>query len=279
MNPAKTLSEHRQYLYEIIKLKLFFVYRWQKEHPDEAFSNILRQRVDIIRKTDINKEGLNPVKSYFDVPEWLSLETETKALFKRFFNDPETFETRAFELFKPTLDARCERDFLDRSALRGYQCGFLRYNTSISAEFPDMLIFHIANAKTPDSFFDYPDYMRECFLKLLHVAEEVFNVPNIGTGTWLNSVPKWLVLFPKEWTENLQPPQTDVSWHFGFWGQFITARGTFNDKYGKFLRETGQMPFYPRITKCSTQAMREKLNEKHFGFLDKASRQNYSTSR
>ncbi len=260
MNPVKTLAEHREYLYEIVKLKLFFVHRWLSEHPEETFSNVLRNRVDIIRKTDINKEGLNPVNSYFETPEWLALEADAENLFKRFSDDAGTFEAKAFEVFKPSLDARCERDFLDRSAFDGYQYGFLRHNTVLSKDFPDMLIFHIANTKSPDSFFDFPEYIRECFLKLLDAAENDFQVENIGTGTWLNSVPKWLALFPEEWTANRMPPQTDVYWHYGFWGQFITARGTFNGKYGKILRETGRMPFYPRISKCSVKAMRSKLN-------------------
>ena len=36
----KTLDEHRDYLFSIVRLKLWFLARWQKEHPDEDFSYI-----------------------------------------------------------------------------------------------------------------------------------------------------------------------------------------------------------------------------------------------
>ncbi|NMA21003.1 MAG: hypothetical protein GX927_10540 [Lentisphaerae bacterium] len=265
MNPVKTLSEHREYLYEIVKLKLFFAYHWLKAHPEETFSDVLRKRIDIIRKTDINEEGLNPVNSYFDTPAWLELEADAEKQYHHYSDDPEAFEAAAFEVFRPSIDARCERDFLDRSAFKGYQCGFLRHNLEVSKDYPNMLIFHIANAKAPDSFFDFPDYMRDCFKQLLDIAENEFKVSEIATGTWLNSVPKWLALFPEEWQANLQPPKTDVQWHYGFWGQFITARGTFNYKYGSILRKTGKLPFYPRFSHCSIQAMRMKIAEPDFG--------------
>ncbi len=265
MNAAKTLSEHREYLYEIVKLKLFFAHHWLKTHPQESFSDVLRKRIDIIRKTDINQEGLNPVNSYFDTPAWLALEAQAEKQYQCFFDDPEAFETAAFEAFRASIDARCERDFLDHSAFNGYQCGFLRHNTEIAKDFPNMLIFHIANARAPDSFFDFPDYMRDCFRQLLDIAEKKFKVPEIATGTWLNSVPKWLQLFPEEWNKNLQEPQTDVHWHYGFWGQFITARGTFNFNYGNILRKTGEFPFYPRFSRCSIEAMRKKIDEPDFG--------------
>ena len=65
----KTIEEHLGYLFSIVRLKLFFLARWQKDHPEEDFIQILRERIDIIRKTDINPEALNPVGSYFGLPE------------------------------------------------------------------------------------------------------------------------------------------------------------------------------------------------------------------
>ena len=37
----KTLDEHRDYLFSMVRLKLFFLARWQKSHPEEEFSFIL----------------------------------------------------------------------------------------------------------------------------------------------------------------------------------------------------------------------------------------------
>ena len=63
-----------------------------------------------------------------------------------------------------------------------------------------------------------------------------------------------------EWKEGLGEPNTNVQWHYGFWGQFINARGTFNAKAGAKVRETGSLVWYPRYSRCTTKAMREHIN-------------------
>lgn len=256
----KTLEEHRSYLYDICRLKFFFMARWLKEHPEEEFSAVLRNRVDIFRKTDFNPEGLNPEGFYFDDPRWLAFEKRLEEIYALVNGDEKCFEEWGFDLVRPHIDNRCERDYLDQSRLAGYQCGFLRHNLLLTPERPDVLGFHIANNRQPYSFFDDMEYVKECFNKLLDIAEEKFGVSKIGTGTWLNNHPKWLALFPEEWHKNMNPPNTEVSWHYGFWGQFITSRGTFNAKAAAKVRETGHLPCFPCYSCCTTKAMRAHIN-------------------
>jgi hypothetical protein len=256
----KTLDEHREYLYEIVRLKLHFMHGWLKTHPAETFADVLRNRVDIFRKTDVNQGALNPANFNWEDPAWQTLEQSAKAAYEACGDDADAYEREAFAVFQPTLDARCERDFHDRSTRNGYQCGCLRHNLEASvANGHRTLSFHIANFLSPESFFDYPGYVRDSFRRLLDIAENDFQADRIGTGTWLNSLPKWLEYFPQEWLDNLGAPNLDVKWHYGFWGQFLTARQTFNAKYGQILRTTGKMPFYPRSSSCSIQAMRAKI--------------------
>ncbi|NMA43369.1 MAG: hypothetical protein GX946_08300 [Oligosphaeraceae bacterium] len=255
-----TLAEHRQYLHEIVKLKLFFLHRWLQQHPNENFRDVLRNRVDIYRKTDCNKGWLNPKDIDWEAEDWLLLERKAEDIYTSCRDDCEKFETLAFEVFKDSLDARCERDFHDNSAREGYQCGCLRYNLELSKNNAlPTLTFHIANFLSPESFFDYPGYVRDSFNRLLDAAEKQFQAEYIGTTTWLNSLPKWLELFPDEWVNNLGEEITGVAWNYGFWGQFITARKTFNFKYGEILRKSGKLPYYPRTSYCSIKNMRLKI--------------------
>lgn len=255
----KTLQEHRAYLYEIVKLQLFFLHHWLVEHPDESVVEVLRNRIDIYRKSNCNSGALNPATCCWDSPEWQALENAVVRVYDENRSDASAFEQAAFALIQASLDARCERDYLDRSALSSYQCGCLRHNLEIGPKLND-LGFHIANSLAPDSFFAHPDYLIACFRKLLDVAENQFEATHISTGTWLNSVPKWLAYFPQEWLQNMGPANMDVKWHYGFWGQFISARGTFNHRYGQILRQTGKLPFYPLPSYCRISAMREKLD-------------------
>jgi len=253
----KTLEEHREYLHEIVKLQLWFVHYWLEEHPEENFVDVLRGRVDIYRKTDVNPGTINPNVLYYDDPRWVAMEKGAEKAYERHKNDRAAFEAEAFELFRNSLDDRCERDYADQSECPRYQCGFLRHDLELRAD--GKLGFHIANFCSPRSFFDYPDYMKGCFLMLLDKAEHTYGTTHIATGTWLNSMPRWCEWFPEEWKTNMSEPNTSVKWHYGFWGQFITARKTFNFAYGKILRSTGKMPFYPRASFCSISAMRSHL--------------------
>lgn len=259
-NPAKaSFEEHRRYLHDIVRLKLFFVHLWLERHPGESFRFVMRQRVDIYRKTDANPGLLTPTRLYFDAPEWTSMEDEAFRIYRRTAGDRAAFEEEAFrDVFLPSIDARAMRDYLDPSPLHAYQCGSLKHDPA-PADGGRTLDFHIGNAVCPRSIFDDPGYMPRCFAALLDKAEAM-GATRIRTDTWLNGHRKWLALFPPEWSaENLSAPDKDVRWHYGFWGQFISARHTFNAKYGRFLRETGELPFYPRSSWCSVKRMREKI--------------------
>ncbi|MEG2075187.1 MAG: hypothetical protein RRY34_01695, partial [Victivallaceae bacterium] len=144
-----------------------------------------------------------------------------------------------------------------------YQCGSLRHELNLAAD-NATLVFHIANARRPESIFAAPGYLEDCFRQLLMVAEKL-NAKYIGTGTWLNSNRHWLAYFPDEWMQNMGPENLWPSWGYGFWGQFISARGTFNEKYGAILRESGKFPFYPRYSFCRVEVMSEKINQRLVG--------------
>jgi hypothetical protein len=263
MANLKTLDEHREYLYQTVKLQFFFLRNWLREHPDETLSAVLRNRIDIYRKTSINKDLLNPAEAKFECPEWLELEHRLESVYEQYKDDAPAFEDAAFAVCKNTIAERVEKDYNDKSRTAGYQCGSLRYNEHEDGLKHETISFHIANALQPESFFADPQYLPQCFLELMRQTAEKYRSTRLYTGTWLNSLPRWLELFPQEWQDNLSPENTDVQWHYGFWGQFITARGTFNYKYGEIMRQTGKMPFYPKTSSCSFETLKKHLKEKY----------------
>ncbi len=260
---AHTLEEHRDYLYKIVHLQLFFVHLWLEKHQDETFRDVLRNRVDIYRKTDANPEALNPRVLHFDTHAWLNMEQAAEKIYESTRSDRATFETAAFEVFKPSIDSRCERDYLDTSALANYQCGSLRHELALNKD-GETIHFHIANAVSPKSIFDEPAYLAGCFRHLMDKTEKELGAKRIATSTWLNMNPKWLKYFPESWKINMAAPHKNVQWHYGFWGQFISARHTFNDKLGDYLRQTGELRYYPCGSSCSMEEMRKHLDDMGF---------------
>jgi hypothetical protein len=258
----KTLEEHRDYLYQIVLLKLFFMHHWLAGHPLEKPVDVLRNRIDIYRKTDANPYGLSPAKIDWDAPDWQVLEQALLQIYDRCHQDVATFEKEGFAVLRTSIDARVERDFRDTSHLGHYQCGSLRHNVH-DAPLKEVG-FHIANRISPKSIFDDRLYLPCCFMVLMKHVEVQYQAEFITTGTWLNSNSKWLSLFPQEWHDNLGEPESDVQWHYGYWGQFITARGTFNGKLGEYTRQNGKLKYYPRASKCSIFNMRRHITETYF---------------
>jgi len=261
MPAMKTLDEHRTYLYEIVHLKLWFLWHWLREHPDEPFEKVLRERVDIYRKLDLNPEGINPRTCHWDDPHWLELEARARQVYLAHREDDSaaTFEEEAFAVFRPQIDARAPRDFTDRSALEDYTYGSIRFDLRGEAH-PGFIDIHIANTVAPRSIFTDPAYLPDCLREVMRRAEASGGVEAMETFTWLNSVPGWLALFPAEWQEHLSPPDLEIIWHYGYWGQFITSRGAFHIRRAQQFRDTGVLPYPPRASWCSFASLQAHLD-------------------
>jgi hypothetical protein len=264
-----TKEEQLDYLESSSRLMLWFAREWLKSHPQETFEKVIRKRIDLWRRTDFNTGRLDgPFLGYSDA--WLDLVGDLSKILQETADAPDSgaFEERCCERLRPHWEGRLERDVLEQrndTQISGYQCGSLRYNLEPDKKHPERIGIHIANACYPGSPFDDPLYFPSCLLVLTAQCTAKFGVTEIGTGTWLNSHQKWLELFPEEWKERLSPPNEDIHWDYGFWGQFLTARRTFNHKLGAKFRATGKMPFAQRYSWCSIQSLRKHLLQKAFG--------------
>ncbi|MSS73292.1 MAG: hypothetical protein EXS64_17650 [Candidatus Latescibacteria bacterium] len=71
----------------------------------------------------------------------------------------------------------------------------------------------------------------------------------VRCGSWLNSVPPFLALFPASWMENPRP-SSEVRYGLGHWGQFADRRGDFHTRNGAAFRATGAFPNPPLTCEC-----------------------------
>ena len=257
---AKTFEEHRYYLVEILKLKLWFVEHWLASHPDESLSYVLQRRVDILRKTVFWRGRGLPSEEDFEVAGWLALAAEIGRAYEDSRSDPghSSFELRAFPVVWRAVEPNLRQDYRFSTVDRGFPCGSLRYDPPFATD-PTLVHFHIANAVQPRSFFEDREHLPGCFACLMDKAEAQYGAANLGTSSWLNSYPRWLRLFPHTYLENIGP-EYEVSFGLGSWGQFINARGAFNESRARVLRDIGRMPFPTRYSWCSFAAMRAHLN-------------------
>ncbi|OGV56137.1 MAG: hypothetical protein A2X49_14620 [Lentisphaerae bacterium GWF2_52_8] len=261
MDSIKTEAEYQDYIHKLVRLKLWFVWDWLQKHPDESISSVLRNRVDIFRKTEYyDPVHMNGDSPDFSIPGWLEIEDSLKEIWESRRNDPgsDGFEEEAFLILRQQLDSYTRSSYEKSLVPPAMKCGSLTYN-SPAADAPDVIAVHIANALQPASIFDDPLYLPHCLRELMEQSSAEFGVSKLHCGSWLNSHPRWLALFPQEWTDLRGPEDHSVQWHFGFWGQFITAKGTFHERNASKFRSSGEMPFPYRTADCSFDALQKHL--------------------
>jgi hypothetical protein len=259
-----TPEEYLDYLVSSVRLKLWFCWHFLSDHPEDTFVDTIQNRVDIWRRTSLNPNFLDGPLGSLETVEWKSLIAALEEIYikNRQSGSAKSFEDESISVLTPFLLLRVDRDICDitnKVDLGKYQCGSLRYDLEPVKDNPQRISFHIANACYPLSPFADPGYFPRCFIDMMNQCQEKFKVTEISTTTWLNSYPKWLKLFPSEWSDNMGVPDTNVYWHYGFWGQFITGRRTFNHKLGQQFRDTGCIPYPMRSSWCTISAMRKHL--------------------
>jgi hypothetical protein len=252
----KTRDEHRQYIRAMTRLSFFFGYNWWLKHAaEESISHVLRDR------TPLFHHALNVMRNEGEShPPWQSLLARAEAL-----APAQEFEDRLFADVREFADGRADRFYPESVGIRvppDWNAGSLKYDNPADRNLPaNHCNFHIANAVAPKSIFADPEYLPHCFIDLMDGSERDYGCDTLRTFTWLNDEPRWLRLFPQEWHDNLGPRSDTVSWNFGHWGQLVTARGTFNEKAGQYVREHGELRYRPRASHCSFRAMREHLQK------------------
>ena len=257
----KTLDEHKAYVEGMCRVSLFYARRWLRERdPEKPLGELLRDHAPMLY------HGL----CYYDhETKWDNLDcgwiiakaNELQAL------PPAEFEERMYAEIKPLAMERAERYYHESVGIgmpKAWTTGLvgsLKYDPPKSGLPSNYCVFHIANALAPRSIFDDPRHLPESFLGLMDKGAEEFGFDTLYTSTWLNDTPRWLALFPEEWQANLSPypPEGHTDWHFGYWGQLVTARGTFNEKAGQHVRGTGAPRYRPRNSHCSFTAMRKHI--------------------
>jgi hypothetical protein len=250
----KSLEEHIEYVIQLSKLSFFFamyLHQANKKIPTKEF---LSKNTPLFKHAlEYNCETLSNNSDYLriclksDEFENLSLSNFEKKMYDEF---GDIIIRRAIITYTRSVGI-----FIPRS----WNAGSLKYDSPVNWLPSNYCNFHIANAIAPKSIFDDFKYLIECFGELMNQSEKIYNYDTLHTCSWLNDNPRWLKLFPEQWHNNLSERSDYVGADFGFWGQLVTARGTFNKTAGEYLRKNGVLKFKCRYSHCSFSAMRKHL--------------------
>ena len=262
MPELKTLEEHRRYVEGLARVSFFFARKWLvPKFPEKKPGELIRDHTPVLY------HGLNyPVSAWAENPECRDMLDRADRLADL---EPEEFEETMWNGIKELAEKRAELNYPNAVGVKApasWNCGSLKYDPPSEHPNldPDQVTFHIANAVGPKSIFDDPDYLPHCFLLLMKEAEFRFGSHTLFTSTWLNEREAFLNCFPQEWRDNMSPRPEEhpvPRWHFGWWGQLVTGRGTINPKAEKFVRENGYLKYCCLASHCSFEKMRKHLKE------------------
>ena len=242
------------------RVSFFFARRLKEQTPEKQVSELLRDHTPLfyhaLEYLDYETKWANP-----DC-QWIMVKTD------EFAEAPlPEFEERMYAVIKELAMDRARRFYPESVGIALPKdwnvrvVGSLKYDSPLDRLPKNYCNFHIANAVAPKSIFTDPAYLPGCFLELMARSEREYGYDTLTTATWLDDDPRWLALFPEEWHANLTPRKKVPGWDDGSWGQLVTARGTFNEKAGQYVRDHGELRYKQRGSHCSFEAMRKHLRE------------------
>ena len=261
MSEVKSLEEHCGYVEGLARVSFYFARKWlAPRFPEKKIGELIRAHTPVLY------HGLNYSPSVWAAdPECQDLLARADRLAEL---DPDAFEETLWGEVRGLARRRAELNYptaVGVKAPASWNCGSLKYDVPKPDLPPGRVVFHIANAVGPKSIFEDPQYLPYCFLLLMKESEFRFGSNELYTSTWLNCRNAWLAYFPQEWRDNLQPEPDEPpvpAWHFGWWGQLVSGRGTINPNAEKFVRTHGHLRCFCRSSHCSFENMRAHLKEK-----------------
>lgn len=256
------IAIHSDCLREVVKLKLWYVW-WLRRGEGLRFEEAIRKRVGIYWRTilasDLNS-GPKPDR------DWESVLVDLIRVCESHRDDgsSEALEIEGLSLLWPWMEPRLKSD-VESEAEWVYRSGnCFRYDFSppyYRSGGDDHLTLHFRNALRPDSPFKRLDDLARMLTNVLEIAgSEREDVETVQMGSWVNSVPAFASLFPRQWKN--EAVRGGAAGHLGWWGQFTDRRGGFHRRNADLFRSTGEFPHTHLLCQCPVVDLRRHLAER-----------------
>ena len=212
-----TNKEYSETLRELLELEI-----WYAEHAAAKENRPLRDTIN--QYTEIY---------YYSTEFEPDILAEKNVAWQKVVDDIAQNSSKAWDILAPYIVPRIEQD-LQKSrsdiekSYNGFMYEFCPEYESDSNE--DFLTLHFRNYFAPESPFAHGTELKQGLRKIVKCAmQERPDVKQVQCASWLNNVPKFISLFPKEWLEraNFCYPMTAST---GWWGRFIDRNGKLNQK-------------------------------------------------
>lgn len=241
------------YVQGFIRLSLWFANKRLRENGEDL-KEVVNTRVNLYRNTSLYDGKRHPASGDED-REWNGVIAKLGEIFGKDGADSDLVEEKGFALLWPLMEATCiRRSNQSQGSGRPYECWTYDYRSETRVG------IHIANVYQPKSpLSDMHAQFAAALIRLLKDSQvRRPEIKAVQCGGWMNSTPRFQMLFPKAWKESAEM-RGDIRYTMGSWGQFMDRRGGFHEKNGAIFRETGQLPFASTLCHCGMEEALEHL--------------------
>lgn len=254
----KTRADHLEYLHKMVRMSLFYAYWHTSITPNSSISDSINNQTLLFCQTEFNESYLSDTSGASTSSGWKNLLIKIHNV-HQLSNTSQEFEDAAFDIIKPHLESKAEKDLGAFAWFAGedyHSRSIVFFNENSTGEY---LPIHLENTTYPISFLDNPVKFKSNLLSAIEFAEKK-GFRGISVTTWLNSKQRYLDFFPKSYKDSeivINMPQNN---NLGFWGQFLTGKYTFNDWSGDYFRKNLKPKYPVSVCKVALQDLKNHIN-------------------
>lgn len=197
-----------------------------------------------------------------DTDDWHRVQEVLEQLLEKHGSCSDAFQKHGMDLLWPHFEpAMAERTaVLDRRWEEGV-VGCIRYEYGAPYDKPDsgeFLTLHFRNTMRPESPFHHRRLLIQGLREIIARTGQTHpHVSQVQMGSWLNSFPPFLSLFPQAWDANglVGGP----GGHMGWWGQFMDRKGELHAGHVRMFKDQGAFPFDTRSCHCTIEQLGSHL--------------------
>ena len=250
---AAMYAPFSEYVPKVTQLMIFHIWDLAKRSGISADEQ-MKKVAWLARLASLDTRVTTDISS---LHEWKKVKSKLCSIIDSCIDESHTsiMEQRGFDILLPSLTPRFQPNYV-------FPKKSFHHVWYTMHEENKLVAVHFINANMPKSPFEDVKEFASHFLMAIEDACSKFPaIQQVECGTWMNEVPRFLQLWPASYHNNRHHRENTGGFGPGWWGQYLTSSGKFNEKAGKILRSTSKHQYPLSIGYCPVKDILTHLRD------------------
>jgi hypothetical protein len=251
---AVLYAPFEKYLNGLIPLMLEHIWKRKNKRGSSYFEELMHTGW-LCRLITLDKRVLDPFTQE-QIAGWGELKSQIITNFEncRTERDLDKMIQKNSEQIFPVINKRFDSDY--SFPQREFGCWWYTVHDDETH-----VAVHLINAYQPQSpFRQLEHFVRTLFFALEDAVSKFPSLRKVSCGSWLNNLPKFQWLWPKEFTSTQKILNADGGFGPGAWGQYMTQTGDFHSENAARLKQTMKHPYPLTEASCLLEELHGHLH-------------------